>query len=333
MAKTEDDGFDIFRKPQAEQIMDLFGVKYITKFIALADIDISDTSQARKDLVGAVDQARVNEYVARARAKEVAPPLIVKAYTDENGVLRYKIVDGNHRQAMHSILGVPMVPAYIIHRITPEQEKKVQTAVNLHGWALSESERKDSAVDLVLNCGTTVAEAASVTKLSTSKINGAIEVIQFRNRAHSLGVLDKIINSDYFKSNDSRKRALVTKISLDRPFVSAVALSHDANLTGTEVIDLVSSLKNHRSETDQLSFLDLKRDEWAARIDIQADPVDRVATENLMGLFRTFATATKRTAVEYVPNTRTDADDVSVNNIIEFRNFLAEILTAFDVRP
>jgi hypothetical protein len=233
---------------------------------------------------------------------------------------------------MHLGLKSVTTAAYVVTAITPEQRLQVAIAANIHGLSLDETELKFAAVRLVRG-GSTELEAASIVNLTPTQVKAAVEVDDFNVRAIRLGIPSTVLDHKYYQTGaDTRKRALV-KIELDSPFIEAVTLSEDAEFSGEEVKDLVKDIKSKGSEAEQLEFLANKREILEPRINFNANPLDRQAAENISNLARMSVQITKASARDYVPVTKTDADNTYIAVVIELRKFLSDILTAFDERP
>lgn len=229
-------------------------------------------NQARFD---PIDQTVVDLYTESVRRGDIFPAVI--AYRPAKGQ-RFVIVDGNHRLAAHTAVGVEFDMYEIAQDTDPHMIALLTFALNTrHGKPTSEEERTHQAVYLLDN-GASIEAAAAAVSIPVKTLKKALSRAKADQRADLVGLK----RPDWDALNATVKSRLLN-INTDEGFAAAAMLAFQAKLDANEVFDLVAQLNLTKSGTKQEALVKTLRDLHQGRIQAGAGGVLHTAHRKTMG--------------------------------------------------
>lgn len=255
------------RRPEIERLLNEYHVQWeFDPALPLAEIDQkrSFANQARVDQPIQADL--VETYVVAKKAGDIFPAIVV--HKDGKN---YVNVDGNHRYAADTKLGVNTTPAYKVSA-KAETIRVLMTLLNvIHGRALSEKEKLWHAFFLI-DSGTPHDRAAEILHLPLTRLRSAWALEQANRRARQVG-----INRKAWGDLPQNTRIRLSQASTDVAFKEAFELSVKGEMKGQEINDMITEVNKHRSEAQQMEYLKTIGD--AIRDRIQATAGGKIKRE------------------------------------------------------
>ncbi len=211
--------------------------------LALDRIDHA-RSLANQARLEAIDGDVVDRYAADMARGDTFPPLLAHQTSRR---AKLTLLGGNHRHAAHLKNKHTAAPVYIVE-CAPEVAMRLMYEDNRrHGLPPSDAERIAQAVHLI-DTGWSQAAAAECVGISVNKVQLSLTVVQADRRARSLGV-------DGWAEIPKTVKARLNSLRSDPVFAKACELTVRCGLGQTVVNDLVTRLKEARSDQAALDLL------------------------------------------------------------------------------
>lgn len=309
------------RRPEIERLFNEYLVEWeFDPSFQLSDIDEkrSFANQARVDQP--IQPDLVETYVEAKKNGDVFPAIVI--HKDGN---RYVNVDGNHRYAADSKLGVTTIPVYKI-KAKPETIRVLMTLLNvIHGRALSEKEKLWHAFFLI-DSGTPHERAAKVLHLPLSRLRTAWSLEQANRRAREVGLAKKA-----WGELPQTYRRRLAQISTDAAFKEMFDLTCKASLNTEELSRMVAEVNKLRDQQAQVDLI--KTEGEAIRDRIQSSAGGTIKREQSpKHALRMHLAAVAKINFDTIPGLVTDEEGSQIAEICiaaaDALNRLADRLTA-----
>jgi hypothetical protein len=208
-------------------------------------------------------QETVDRYTACMVNGDIFPPIWAWRPIERGKLV---IIDGNHRYAAHVATGTP-IDVYVIDRETdPRVIALMGFAANRkHGLLTTTPEAVQAAMFLMSN-HTSIEQAAATLSVDVREVRKAIKLAKADERADDVGLK----RNEWDDIGAPAKARLIT-ISTDEGFRAAATLTRLANLSLTEVSEMVPQINDRgRSGVKQEALVkkltELYRDRIQAKV-------------------------------------------------------------------
>lgn len=240
-----------------EEYLDSLHVRY--EFIPRAnigdfDVDRSERNNARFE---AIDPKRVEAYAEAMKQGAEFPPTI--SYGKREAMIQ---ADGNHRLQARIKARKQTMATYLLAKETPgETVTLIMHQMNAkHGMPTTEDERLSAAMHLIDN-GTPARDAAAALSIPQRLVVAASAKRTMDQRFLDCGIAPGIVD----KLGEGVKRRL-SNITTDEGFVEAVDLAVKADLSSTEVNEVVKECNGFRSSSTQVKNIKEWKEYYSDRI-------------------------------------------------------------------
>lgn len=233
------------------------GYKFAEIPIGKFDFDLSQRNQAR--IAFPISEPTLASYVEAMKRGDEFPPVVGHMVGT-----KYVIIDGNHRLNAHRVVGTDMIPTYVLAKNTANQMIMSLTfeANTRHGLPNSVEERQNHAVHLISSLGITYEDTAAALNLTYTQVQTAMLKYKADKRALDMGIKPYV----WAKLSQSSKK-VIAGIRDDDSFVAAVALTHKATLSSTEVQALTKNLNLAATKTARAAVLTEARSLYKTRVE------------------------------------------------------------------
>lgn len=206
---------------------------------------LSDENHAR---IVAKDDGLVATYAINMLDGDAFPAIVVY---EKDG--QYVVIDGNHRRWAAMEAKLTHIPAYLVENKDEFVLESLTLTANFktNGDRPKLEEGIQSAMFMVNKHNRTALEMGKRFGISPSKISDAIRVENVRRRLAERGISSADIKKDILER--------LNAIYSDTVLIDAVDTIRKGNLGPSLVSQLVPDIRQHRTEADQLAYLESYR--------------------------------------------------------------------------
>ena len=218
---------------------------------------IDEAASAREQVrITRIDPELVERYGVAMLDGAEFPPLLLA----QNGSGKYRVIDGNNRQAAYREVGTEEAPAFILGpKVTDLQVEVLKIALNEHGMPHSREERLREAARLV-EMGMTQVEAAKVGRVAVNSLRSYVGIQRGKARLTEAGVPARV--REELQDNSIMR---IGSLRENNVIALTAIVAHEHGVHTEELSKFVAQLSSLRSEAARVKELEAWREELESR--------------------------------------------------------------------